>query len=188
MFFVLRILSLLLGIVWRIYWYVMEFPANRNKPKKSNKNIVTEKLAIFIISLFIVIQLFGLVIWPFENQSINIIGFVFVVLGFIECMIARYNLSDNWTNSYEYQIKEKHKLITNGIYKYVRHPIYGGMWLMGIGMLLVAGSYSVVIFTPFVFIGINYLANREEKLLTKHYGKKYLNYMKTSKKFIPFLI
>lgn len=185
---ILRILSLALGIIWRIYWYIKAIPAEKNKPKKENKILFFEEVPIFLISVFIVSQLLGFVIWPFYNQSINIFGFIIVVLGFLECMIARNNLSDNWANSYEFQIKEKQELITHGIYKYVRHPIYGGMWLMGIGMLLVAGSYTVVIFAPIIFVGINILATREEKLLTKHFGKKYLEYMKTSKRFIPFII
>lgn len=187
MILTLKIISLLLGIIWRVYWYLMEIPANKNKPKKGKKSLFLEKSAIFIVSIFVFTQLLGFTVWSFENQLVNIIGFIIVVLGFLECMIARYNLSDNWANSYEFQIKEKQELITHGIYRYVRHPIYGGMFFMGIGMLMVAGSYTLLILAPLIFVSINYLAIREEKLLYQHFGKKYKDYMKVSKKFIPFV-
>jgi protein-S-isoprenylcysteine O-methyltransferase Ste14 len=166
----------------------MEKPADKNKPKKEKRYITKEKVGILIIATFIVTQLLGFVILPFQNQKIHIIGFAITLLGFIECMVARYNLSDNWANSYEYQIKEKHELITKGIYKYVRHPIYGGMFLMGIGMLLTAGSLTVIIYIPFVWFAINKIAQREEQLLIKHFGKEYATYMKNSKKIIPLII
>lgn len=181
---ILNILSLTLGFIWRLYWIFMEKPADKNKPKKEKRYITKEKVGILIIATFIVTQLLGFVILPFKNQVIHIIGFVITLLGFIECMVARYNLSDNWANSYEYQIKEKHELITKGIYKYVRHPIYGGMFLMGAGMLLTAGSLTVIIYIPFVWFAINKIAQREEQLLIKHFGKKYVEYMKNSKRFI----
>ena len=184
---ILNVFSLVLGITWRVYWYIKEKPANENKPKIKNKYIILEKISICITSLFIASQLLGFTVFPFQNQIVNIFGFLLVLAGFAECMIARYNLSDNWANSYEYQIKKKHELITSGIYAFVRHPIYGGMWLMGTGMLMVSGSNSVILFIPLVLVAINHLARREEKLLTKHFGKKYLTYQKSSKKFIPFI-
>jgi protein-S-isoprenylcysteine O-methyltransferase Ste14 len=184
---ILNILSLLLGITWRVYWYIMERPANVNKPKMQKRYIALEKILIFISAVFVVTQLFGFVALPFHNPTINAIGFLIVVAGFAECMIARHNLSDNWANSYEFQIKEKHELVTHGIYKYVRHPIYGGMFLMGAGMLLVAGSYLVVPFAVVVWGAINMIAQREENLLTRHFGKEYLKYMEDSKRFIPLI-
>ena len=55
------------------------------------------------------------------------------------------------------------------------------------GALMVAESYifiPIIVLTLFI---IEASSRREEKLLTKHFGKKYTEYMKTTKKFIPFI-
>ena len=183
----LSLIALALGVSWRLYWHTMEKRADRNKPKTKHHLFQVERAGIFIISVFILTQLLGLVVFPFHSPVVQTVGLVITFLGFIECMIARHNLADNWANSFEYQIKEKHELITSGIYRYVRHPIYGGMWLMGCGMLLVAGSLTVVIYIPVVMTALVPLARREEKLLTDTFGLHYSAYMKTSKRFIPFV-
>ena len=186
--FILRILALTLGVIWRLYWYVMEKRADKRKPKTRKDAIVWEEIGIILLTTFVVLNLFDIVLFPFRNTLVQCIGFIITCLGFAECMSARYVLADNWANSFEYQIKKKHELVTKGIYTYVRHPIYGGMWLMGTGMLLVAGTYLVALFIPLVFIGIIPLAFREEALLTKAFGKQYRTYMRTSQRFIPFIV
>jgi protein-S-isoprenylcysteine O-methyltransferase Ste14 len=183
----LSIISLALGLIWRVYWYVMEIRADKNKPKKNHHVIISEQGVILFLSFFVVINLVGIVWFPFHNTLVAWIGFGLVIGGFAECMAARYILADNWANSFEYQIKEHHELITRGIYHLVRHPIYGGMWLMGTGMLLVAGTYLVFLFVPLVFIGMIPLALREERLLTHTFGQQYRTYMHSSKRFIPFI-
>ena len=142
---------------------------------------------IIFSGVYIVVNLIGFVLFPFNNLYIQIIGFILVSLGFIQAIMARKTLSDNWTESYEYQIKKDHELITKGIYEYVRHPIYGGLILVSTGALLVSGSYTFIAGLIIMLFAAEIFAKREEKLLTKHFGKKYIDYMKITKKFIPFI-
>jgi len=185
--FVLRLLTLALLIIWRVYWSIHRKEAVIKKPKTDNTPRIIEQIYSLLAATFVIVNLLGFVILPFKNLSIQIIGFILVVLGFIEGVSARKILDDNWTDSFEYQIKERHELITKGIYKYVRHPIYGGILIMVNGALIVAGSSAVILYFVTMFLIIESYAGREEKLLTKHFGKKYIEYMKTTKKFIPFI-
>ncbi|MEK7096833.1 MAG: isoprenylcysteine carboxylmethyltransferase family protein [Patescibacteria group bacterium] len=184
---ILRLTTLVLLIIWRVYWFLTAKNALAKKPKTKTNVGYFEKILIGVTGGYLFINLIGFVIFPFNNIFIQFVGLVFVILGFTECIVARKNLDTNWTESYEYQIKKDHELITKGIYGYVRHPIYGGILMMFPGSLIVAGSYSFLVVLIIILIGIEIFARREEKLLTKHFGKKYIEYMKATKKFIPFV-
>jgi len=185
--YILRLLTLTLLVIWRIYWFVHTKEAAIKKPKTNNDPRIIEKIYSLLAAAYVLINLLGFVIFSFNNLPIQIFGFILVILGFFEGVSARKILDANWTESFEYQIKEKHELITKGIYKYVRHPIYGGILIMVNGALILAGNYTVILYFLIMFLVIESYARREEKLLTKHFGMKYVEYMKSTKKFIPFV-
>lgn len=185
--FVLRLLTLALLIIWQAYWFLTAKKAMLNKPKIVTSKKTVESIMIRLIGVYVVANLSGFVLFPFNNFFVQIIGFVLVILGFSQAIAARKKLADNWTEAYEYQIKKNHELITEGIYKYARHPIYGALLIMPSGALIVSGSYTFIVCFIFILFVIEIFARREEKLLTKHFGKKYTEYMKTTKKFTPFI-
>ncbi|HIH42596.1 TPA: isoprenylcysteine carboxylmethyltransferase family protein [Candidatus Woesearchaeota archaeon] len=83
--------------------------------------------------------------------------------------------------------KYKSKLITSGIFGYIRHPRYLEYILSALAMAFITGliiSYIFFIYTLFAF---NILAGIEEKELVQRFGKKYLAYMKKVPRFIPKL-
>ncbi|MFA6532747.1 MAG: isoprenylcysteine carboxylmethyltransferase family protein [Patescibacteria group bacterium] len=183
----LRVATLVLLIIWRLYWYLTAKKAMLNKPKIDFTKRTAESMWVTLLGAYVVVNLFGYVLFPFNNFLFVTIGFILVILSFSQAISARKKLADNWTESYEYQIKKNHELITNGIYKYVRHPIYGALLIMPTGALIVSGSYTFIVCFIFILFAIEIFAKREEKLLTKHFGKKYIEYKKTTKKFIPFI-
>ena len=183
----MRLLTLALLVIFRLYWFLHENESAIKKPKTTYKKRIIERVFGRIVAGYLVLNLLGFIIYPFHNIIINLIGLALVIFGFIEAIFARKILDSNWTDANEYQIKKDHELITKGIYKYVRHPIYGGILLMVPGVLLVAGSYTFIIAFFILLMVLESFARREEKLLTKHFGSKYKDYMKTTKKFIPFV-
>lgn len=184
---ILRFATLTLVIVWRVYWFLHTKKAVVNKPKTDSNSRTIELIIMNLGYVYILVNLIGFPIFYFDNLLIQIIGFGLAILGFIQAIVARKTLNDNWTESFEYQIKKNHELITKGIYGYIRHPIYGALLLMVPGALLVSGSYTFIIGLISVLLAAEIFARREEKLLTKHFGKKYTEYKKTTKKFIPFV-
>lgn len=186
-YLILRLSALTLLIIMRAYWFVRTKEAEIKKPKTDDTPRKAEQISNILAAIYVFINLLGIVIFPFKNLSFQIFGLILVSLGFIQSISARKTLDSNWTDSFEYQIKKEHELITKGIYKYVRHPIYGGILIMINGALIVAGTYTFIVFFLGMLLVLESYAKREENLLTKHFGKKYTEYMKTTKKFIPFV-
>jgi protein-S-isoprenylcysteine O-methyltransferase Ste14 len=183
--------TLLLFLIWRIYWRLTEVKADREKEKTKEKiefidNI--QNIANLGVFLLLGAQLFGLSLLPFSSHMALLErgGFGLVCIGFIICIFARISLGTNWANSYEFQIKENHELVTHGIYQYIRHPIYIGLFFMLVGGELVVQSYLVFVYMC-ILGGMYWQGRREEVLLKNHFGKTYYDYMKRSKMFIPFV-
>ena len=79
------------------------------------------------------------------------------------------------------------RLITTGLYAYVRNPMFlgGFLFLLGLGVLL--GSLSLTfIFTPgLIVLYVFYVKAVEEKEMEKKFGQEYLEYKKRVPMFIP---
>ena len=109
------------------------------------------------------------------------------MLGFLISLSARISLGANWAHGAEYQIVKKQELITRGIYKFIRHPIYMGLLFAIIGIELIAHSYLVIPAVIAFCIGMYRQSKKEEKLLIKHFGSQYKDYMRKTKMFFPLL-
>ncbi|MBM3120149.1 MAG: isoprenylcysteine carboxylmethyltransferase family protein [Chloroflexi bacterium] len=81
------------------------------------------------------------------------------------------------------------KLITTGLYAYVRNPMLLGLFIFMLGLGVLLGSLSLIlIFTPlFIVLNILYLKAVEEKELEKKFGQEYLEYKKRVPMFMPRL-
>ncbi len=79
------------------------------------------------------------------------------------------------------------KLITTGLYAYVRNPMLLGLFIFMLGLGILFGSLSLIfIFTPlFIVLNVLYLKAVEEKELEKKFGQEYLEYKKKVPMFIP---
>jgi protein-S-isoprenylcysteine O-methyltransferase Ste14 len=79
-------------------------------------------------------------------------------------------------------------LVTDGIYKFIRHPQYTGIFLFTLGWLIHWPSVITLILWPILTLSYIWLALQEEKDLTASYGEAYLEYARKTKRFIPYLV
>jgi protein-S-isoprenylcysteine O-methyltransferase Ste14 len=189
-----RLGVLLCFTLWRVYWKISENKTESENPKKqiaiplfSERGIT--KMGVVIPMGITVIQLLGFPILSITTNEFffQLLGLSLAILGTAICIAARKELASNWAAAYEYQIKKRHELITTGIYRYIRHPIYTGLIFMIAGGQLAALSYFIL--PLLVFATRSYIqATKEEALLAQHFGKEYKEYMKRSKMFIPFIL
>jgi len=80
------------------------------------------------------------------------------------------------------------KLVMQGIYKYIRHPMYASLTLLLLGIFL----KHVSVINTFIFsVSIIFLfatAKKEEKEMIQKFGDEYTLYLKKTKMFIPFIL
>ncbi len=79
-------------------------------------------------------------------------------------------------------------LVTNGIYKFIRHPQYTGIFLFTLGWLIHWPSLITLILWPVLVSAYVWLAIQEEKELIEVYGENYIEYAKRTKRFLPYLL
>jgi len=82
--------------------------------------------------------------------------------------------------------KENAELKTDGLYKWIRHPIYTGLMLTTLGIALEAGSISKIFLAAALIFLFDYKAKFEEALLIKRFPE-YRSYMSTTGRFVPRL-
>jgi protein-S-isoprenylcysteine O-methyltransferase Ste14 len=186
----LRIVVVLLLLTRTIYWRISEIKALNEKPKIQNR---TSHIAFHILirnalNIFVFLQLIGLNIFPFKQSwSTEILGAIICVIAVICSFLGRKALGSNWTDSAETQIKKKHVLVTDGIYKFIRHPIALGYSFFIIGAELLVGSWLIVPVTLVLIIGAYIQSRNEEALLKNQFGESYISYMRKTKMFLPYI-
>jgi protein-S-isoprenylcysteine O-methyltransferase Ste14 len=84
-------------------------------------------------------------------------------------------------------IEKTSTLVTVGIYYYIRHPFYSSLLFLAWGIFLKALSWPGIILALVVSICLEFTAIIEEREDIIFFGPAYREYMKSTKKFIPFL-
>jgi protein-S-isoprenylcysteine O-methyltransferase Ste14 len=151
-------------------WYY--YKMNRKKEDFLIKRYQLEHLvplAITILSIFLWIKFF-------QETPFKIIGLVLNITGLIIWWSAKITLGENWDAGYgKPQIK---KLVTNGVYSKIRHPLYWGINLTLLGMTLIYSKNWFVLTSLVIVIYFFSRMSIEDKYLLKKLGKKYEKYKK----------
>ncbi|MCK5101387.1 MAG: isoprenylcysteine carboxylmethyltransferase family protein [Cyclobacteriaceae bacterium] len=97
------------------------------------------------------------------------------------------DLGKNWTPVLA--IQKEHSLVTNGIYKYIRHPMYASHLLWAVAQILIlhnwiAGFSFIVVMVPHYLMR----AGTEEKMMIDQFGSAYEVYMKKTGRVLPKVI
>lgn len=97
---------------------------------------------------------------------------------------SHVDLGQNWSATL--QIRPEHTLVTHGVYRHIRHPMYAAhlLWAIGQGLLLanwLAGWIFLVTFFPMYL----YRVPKEEQLMLDQFGDEYRQYMNRTGGMIP---
>lgn len=157
----------------------------------------TRQHSIFFIALYVI---FGLLAVPISLWLLNIVfslpafqatiaqiaGIALILLGgcVFSLALIEYIEHEETINP----ARDPKTLITTGIYKYTRNPLFLASTLIWLGEALVTGAVLVLLFAFFATI-INHitLVTIDEKSLKKLFGEKYEKYRRTTPRYIPRL-
>ena len=155
----------------------MSSKSGQNKPY-SNVKIQPPFLALLNIALtFVLTWLIPLpwVVPPILRGS----GFLLVLLGFL------LGLGALITFRRVRKTQQRAQLITSGIYRFTRNPVYLGFLLMQTGLALNSGSYWGLFLAPVMVLLFNQLViEQEEAILKQKFGDEYRNYQSKVRRWI----
>jgi len=97
------------------------------------------------------------------------------------------DLGRNWRVTTE--TIEGHKLVTIGVFRHIRHPMYSAHFLWGIAQVLlihnwIAGFASLIVMLPMYLFRVR----REEKMMVEQFGDEYRTYMSQTGRIVPRFI
>ncbi len=147
-----------------------------------NKNIHPPIIALIFIVIAYFLERFAPLpfVAPLILRNIGLlltfVGFLLGIGAFVEFRKARTTLDPHGSAN---------QLVTSGIYRFTRNPIYLGFLLMVIGLPLNSGLYWGAIMAPFYIITMDRLViEREERYLGKKFKDAYSGYASHVRRWI----
>jgi protein-S-isoprenylcysteine O-methyltransferase Ste14 len=181
----MRAVELVFAVGWAafwLYWLVAAFSTKRGRVPWSRE------LRIRAVSAVVVLVLIR--VGAFRGHGLNTdplragVGLVLFGLGLGFAVWARIHIGRNW--GVPMTQKDEPELVTSGPYHLVRHPIYSGILVAGLGTTLALSWWwlAAVVLAGIYFI---YGATVEERYLTGQFPDSYPAYRRSTKMLVPFI-
>ncbi|NQE05901.1 hypothetical protein C5S32_08520 [ANME-1 cluster archaeon GoMg1] len=118
------------------------------------------------------------------GDALRYLGLIIFLAGYVFMVWGPLHLGEQY--SLLVTIQEEHKLVTDGPYRYMRHPRYSGIifWVLGVALIFLSIPALVlaVLMSALMLLRIP----KEEKVLHEEFGKEWEEYCKrTTKKVVP---
>jgi len=167
--------------------------AHKRLPIRSNRNTRLDT------SLFLAVGVFGFLmpllyvftpLFSFADYSIprwvGGTGVAMLALGNWVLWKSHKDLGGNWSPTLD--IRQDHKLVTQGIYQRIRHPMYLSLWLLVTAQAMILPNY-VAGFAGLLPFGILYFQRvaREERMMVEEFGGEYERYLAKTGRLFPKL-
>ena len=83
--------------------------------------------------------------------------------------------------------RKQHTLVTNGPYRWVRHPLYSSVAMLTLANFLAAANWFFIVAGCLMFLLLAIRTRKEEENLVARFGDDYRNYMQRTGRFVPRL-
>jgi protein-S-isoprenylcysteine O-methyltransferase Ste14 len=186
--------SAAIWVIGILAWFFIRYPYQRRARKQKvvrNQYDYEERILIsgavfglFLIPIFYLTTGFPkFADYPFRS-AMGWAGGGVMALFLLVFIQSHRNLGRNF--SVTLKIRETHTLVTDGIYRYVRHPMYSSFWLWAIGQALlfpnwIVGGAGLLAIAFLYFRRIR----REEQMMLETFGDEYAAYCNRTARLIP---
>jgi protein-S-isoprenylcysteine O-methyltransferase Ste14 len=166
-----------------LYWLAAAFSTKRGRVPWSRG--IAFRLVVLIV-VIVVVRLGG-----FRGYGLNSdlwrggIGLVLFAAGLGFAIWARVHIGRNWGTPMTQ--KNDPELVTSGPYHLVRHPIYSGILIAGLGTAVALDWWFLVV-VLLVGVYFVYSATAEERFLTREFPEAYPAYKSSTKMLVPFVL
>ena len=170
------------ALFW-LYWLVAAFSTKRGRVPWSREL----RIRAVLTAVVIVLVRAG----AFRHDSVAseawraVVGLLLFALGLGFAVWARVHIGRNWGGPMTE--KDHPELVVSGPYRLVRHPIYSGILLAGLGTAFgLNWQWLIAVALAAVYFG--YSAVVEERYLTERLPDTYPSYKRSTKMFVPFVV
>jgi protein-S-isoprenylcysteine O-methyltransferase Ste14 len=194
------ITSTVCEIIWfagLVAWYIIRYPFERRAKKVGvTKSLFGWResglLSLAFLGLWIVPLIYSLTGFPAALDrplipTIAILGVVALCGALLLFYRSHADLGRNWSISLE--IRNEHRLVTTGIYRFVRHPMYSSFFLLAVAQLMLLPNWFAGA-TGLIGVGMLYAfrIRQEERMMTERFGAEYRDYVAHTARLIPWLV
>lgn len=140
-------------------------------------------VGFFVPQIWVVSPAFSFAEYPLKSGPL-VGGVTCLVIGLWLFYRSHADLGTNWSITLE--LRERHQLITQGVYRYIRHPMYLALVLYAVGQALVipnwvAGPAPLITFAILFVLRVG----AEERMMVEAFGDEYAAYSARTKRLIP---
>jgi protein-S-isoprenylcysteine O-methyltransferase Ste14 len=184
-------------IIWGlgcIAWYIIRYPHERRARRttvvqRRDRVRDTVLLALSFTGLGLIPAIYVLTGQPrFAGYAFQPaqawLGAAVMAAAMVLFYRTHRDLGRAWSVTLE--VRDRHTLVTRGIYERLRHPMYAAFWLWALAQALllpnwIAGLSGLVGFGTLFFARVG----REERMMLETFGEEYRAYMGRTKRVIP---
>jgi protein-S-isoprenylcysteine O-methyltransferase Ste14 len=182
----LRAVELVFAVGWAafwLYWLAAAFSTKRGRVAWSREL----RIRVVIVALVFVLVRLGAFHGHRPNRDpwLAGVGLVLFASGLAFAVWARVHIGRNWGTPMTR--KNEPELVTSGPYHLVRHPIYGGILIAGVGTAI-ALDWMWLVVVGLAGVYFVYSATVEERYLTEQFPDTYPGYKRSTKMLLPFVL
>jgi protein-S-isoprenylcysteine O-methyltransferase Ste14 len=145
--------------------------------------LVLAWVGFFVPLIWIASSAFSFAEYPLRTGPL-VAGVMCFVIGLWLFHRSHADLGTNWSITLE--VREQHRLITQGVYRRIRHPMYSALVLYSVGQALVipnwvAGPSNLIAFAALFALRVC----AEERMMVEQFGDEYAAYTARTKRLVP---
>jgi protein-S-isoprenylcysteine O-methyltransferase Ste14 len=153
------------------------------KTSLENGLLVLAWIGFFIPLIWIASPAFSFAEYPLRAAPL-VAGVICFVIGLWLFYRSHADLGTNWSITLE--VREQHRLITQGVYRWIRHPMSSALFLYSLGHALVipnwlAGPSNLIAFAVLFALRVR----PEERMMMDEFGAEYAAYSARTKRLVP---
>ena len=170
--------------------------------RQYKRNRITDVRKRGLDTLLLILLFVGMIVMPFfyvltpwlDFADYQLPAWAGLVAGWVGAAVfavalwllwrSHADLGRNWSPTLE--IREGHSLVTHGVFRYIRHPMYAahGLWAVAQALLLqnwIVGPAFLALSLPLYVLRVP----REEEMMLEHFGEEYRSYIGRTGRVIP---